>query len=669
MADADLDKRAYASISVRRNRGSSGQPIGSWTGLPGPIGGACLLLAVCWLFFYKLSARDLWSSHEGRAAQNAQMMLEQSCWSMPTLYCGWADHQKPPLYYWLVAAVGWARGGQVDKFCVRVPAAAAALLGVLLLWWLGSFMFDPLTGRLSALVLATSLRYWWLARVGRIDMPLSVSVLAALALFWLAWQGLGQGARARSRRPRLVLAGCYTAMAIAVMFKGPVGIVLPLLAIGSFLCWQALAGHEAGRGALGSESGSSGGDGSDAGVPQKRAGFLARVVRMAGLAGLHWGWLLVAVVAGPWFLWAVLTEGGEFLRTFFLHHNVHRAFGLHGLEPEPFWYYVPGLIGVVFPWSVALVSALLFGWRRASAGDARYRFLLCWLGAMLLFLSLIRFKRLDYLLPLLPASSLLIAATATGYWRTARAWLWCRLHGWVALGIGLVVLMLAATGLVGSRLLNSSASGLPGLARLSSDLEFKLVVELVEARVVAAWLIAAVAAACAGSSWYLLRRIRPIAGVVLSAVAFGVLLTAYVVFVVPALEPSRSQRPFAELARRVCPAPGVIGFYGRENHQLVFYVGRPVRWLPTREDLYQMLASSEPAFVIADYKRLQESMREWSELDLTVVATNISEFNPTGKHEHPMALVTNRVGAELAAERLEECPSGPVADTGRRPRY
>jgi hypothetical protein len=192
------------------------------------------------------------------------------------------------------------------------------------------------------------------------------------------------------------------------------------------------------------------------------------------------------------------------------------------------------------------------------------------------------------------------------------------------------------------------------LGRLLSEPTFLLVAAGASASLPLAWAMAVVAVLLGGSSWFWLRRGRVAAGVVASAAAFGTLLIAYVWFIVPALEPSRSQRPLAELARRVCPPPGVIGFYGREDHQVTFYVGRPVRWLSSREELYAMLGRPEPAFVIADYKRFKDRQEERPDLDMRIIADNRS--NRAGKHEHPMVLVTNKAGWQLAAKTLNREP-------------
>src|SRR6476620_2210937 len=93
-----------------------------------------LLFALCLsLFFQGIGSRELWASHEARAAQNAQRMLDDGNWLLPRLYDGQVELQKPPGFYWLVALAGWIRGG-VDATAVRLPAALAGTLTVLLVW-------------------------------------------------------------------------------------------------------------------------------------------------------------------------------------------------------------------------------------------------------------------------------------------------------------------------------------------------------------------------------------------------------------------------------------------------------------------------------------------------------------------------------------------------------
>src|SRR5437660_2380737 len=132
------------------------------------------------LFFYRLADRDLWSSHEARAGMDAQAVLDGGLGVLPCLFDDRLELQKPPLYYWLVAGIAWLRGGAVDAWAVRLPSALSALGCVLLLaLGLARVRGRPLAGLQAALVLASAVHFTWLARIGRIDMPLTLTVTVA----------------------------------------------------------------------------------------------------------------------------------------------------------------------------------------------------------------------------------------------------------------------------------------------------------------------------------------------------------------------------------------------------------------------------------------------------------------------------------------------------------
>src|SRR5437868_1650382 len=132
------------------------------------------LILLCWfLFFYRLGARDLWSSHEGRAAQDAQTILDDGRWGLLRLYDRQVELQKPPLYYWLIAAAARLRGGPVDAWAVRLPSALSALVCAVAVAAVGWSSGRRREGLVAAVLLLTALHFTWLARVGRIDMPLT----------------------------------------------------------------------------------------------------------------------------------------------------------------------------------------------------------------------------------------------------------------------------------------------------------------------------------------------------------------------------------------------------------------------------------------------------------------------------------------------------------------
>lgn len=321
------------------------------------------------LFFHGLADRDLWSSHEGRAAQDAQSLLDDGFATLPRLFDGRLELQKPPLYYILVALIS---GDRVDAWSVRLPAAVSGLLGVLVLYGLGARLGRPLAGFLAAAILATALHYTWLARVGRIDMPLTLTTTVVLAAFSL---------RANDRGGRLVLAAGYLAIALGLLFKGPIGAVLPLAVAGAWL----LLRHR------------------DELVTGLGLGLLQRY-------GLWWGVPLVALLVVPVYLWADAVSGGEFSRVFLWHHNVARGFGGSPLlRAHPWWFYGPQFLIDVLPWSVLFpLAAWFFLRRRELRSDTEAWFGLTWLLVILLLLSLMRFKRADYLVPAYPGAALFL---------------------------------------------------------------------------------------------------------------------------------------------------------------------------------------------------------------------------------------------------------------------
>jgi len=341
------------------------------------------LVAICSiLFFYRLAERDLWSSHEARAAQDAQTILAERQWGLPRLFDGKIELQKPPLYYWIVAGISWLRGSAVDSWSVRLPAAFAGLFGVMLMYLLGLLRNRPLAGLSAACILATAMHFTWLARVGRIDMPLTLCCALACISFYLAhcsWREMeGRGAW------RWMVVG-YLAAAFALMLKGPIGLLLPAAV---FIAY------------LGTEG--------DLPAPWRLRGWLS----LCHKYGLWWGIPLMGALAIPWFVWADSETNGKLLEVFFWKHNFERGLGSGELAVHPWWFYLPRFTVDFLPWSPLLPFFVWLGIRRRWwPVDSEARFGLVWLVAMTILLSFSRFKRSDYLLPAFPGAALFLGST------------------------------------------------------------------------------------------------------------------------------------------------------------------------------------------------------------------------------------------------------------------
>lgn len=73
---------------------------------------------------------------------------------------------------------------------------------------------------------------------------------------------------------------------------------------------------------------------------------------------------------------------------------------------HPIWWYIPILPGLLLPW---ILTKPAWSGLSLAKGDEGYRFLVVWMVASLAIFSLISGKQVYYLIPLLPALSLLIA--------------------------------------------------------------------------------------------------------------------------------------------------------------------------------------------------------------------------------------------------------------------
>lgn len=351
---------------------------------------SCLLALLFALFFFQLGARDLVSSHEARAAQNAQRMLTSGDWGLPTLFDGQRDLQKPPGFYWLVAAVGKLSGGRVSPWVARFPSALAALASVLLVYAFLRREGYTSGALVAAAALATANHFVAIGRTARIDVPLTCAVAVALVSFYRGCSALPAG-------KRWFLLSALAAGG-AVLLKGPVGLAL---------------------------------------IGTVAVAFLAVERIRLPLSTAILGTLGTVLVAAPWFVWANDATGGEFVRVFFWHHNVSRFTGeAESLASHPWWYYGPRFALAFMPWTLLaplMLWAMRSGvWKQAprsetaSAGEARcgarpelFRFGVVWAVVMVAVLSAAKFKRADYLLPAFPGAAIALGCAAER-WRNSR---------------------------------------------------------------------------------------------------------------------------------------------------------------------------------------------------------------------------------------------------------
>ncbi len=329
-----------------------------------------LVGAALFLFFFQLGRRELDASHEARAALNARWYLDHRQWGPSHLPDGTLEAQKPPGYYWAVAAcTRWLGLDSPNAWTTRLPAALSGLAVIGAILGLTAWRGCRAEGQLATLLLVTMAAFVWLSRTARTDAALG----SAIALGLLALEG-GRGATGWRGVAWLVSASvCF---AWGWLIKGPMAVVLP----GAVLACR-----------------------------------LAMEPKNPGL----WRWAFwggCALVAGslaawPWYWRADLVTDGQFGAEFFGLHHVGRGLGGSRLRGHPFWFYLGQLPLSALPASLLIPGACWLWWRRrggdpGNPSEALGRWGLAWVLGGLVLLSLARFKRADYLVPLFPGLAL-----------------------------------------------------------------------------------------------------------------------------------------------------------------------------------------------------------------------------------------------------------------------
>jgi 4-amino-4-deoxy-L-arabinose transferase-like glycosyltransferase len=334
-----------------------------------------LLLTLVAIALLRLSsATALIDPDEGRNAEVAREMSESGDFIVPHLN-GLPYLDKPILLFNTVALSIRALGA--TELAARLPTLAFTFATIALVTAFGWRRFDRDTGLLAGLMIATSPLVLTYAGIVIFDALMMFWVSAAAIAFHYRLQGQGLG---------WCLAG-WIATGLAVLTKGPVGLLLPLLiGVGEALVCR---------------------------LP------LRRLFHPAGIG-------VFVLLVLPWFL-AVTVRHPEFPHYAFIRETFERVATDTMRRTAPFWYFLPILIGGAFPWSILLLTGAqrLTSFWRQRAGAARDEvFLLLWLILPTLFFSISQSKRPGYILPVIPALALLGARIAAGSPGSLRAATW-----------------------------------------------------------------------------------------------------------------------------------------------------------------------------------------------------------------------------------------------------
>jgi 4-amino-4-deoxy-L-arabinose transferase-like glycosyltransferase len=394
---------------------------------------AVVLMASIACLAVGFTATPFWDEDEPRFAAIAKAMVDSGDWIVP-MYNDTLAVDKPVLMHWCMAVAFTLFGAA--EIPARLPAALATLATALALLRAGTRWFDPATGVVAALAFVGCLLVGIESHAATPDAILVAlttwsTVLAAEAFLPDRSRG-GQAdgprlnelpALGRLTVARAGMIGGLTGL--AVLCKGPVGFVGPLVVV-VFWAWCVAMEQRFRRP---SASGSSTGRLLAAAVPA--AWDAIRCLRPAVIAAA------MLAVAAPWYVAVSLRTNGAWTAGFFLVHNVGRFVAPMEKHSGGFLFHPVAMLVGFYPWSCFLPLAIAVAgwrvWRRVDppAVGRTLLLMLVWITVWVGAFSAAATKLPNYVLPAYPAAALLVAALGVEAARRPR-WVHPR---WMASGV------------------------------------------------------------------------------------------------------------------------------------------------------------------------------------------------------------------------------------------
>jgi 4-amino-4-deoxy-L-arabinose transferase-like glycosyltransferase len=348
-----------------------------------------LLALVVGVWFFTLDLRHLLRSDEGRYAEIAREMFASGDW-VTIRYNGLKYFEKPPFHLWMTAAVYSLLG--VGDWQARLWVACSGAFGIGITALAARRWWGPRAGVLAGLALLAAPTWNIGSHFNSLDMGVSGALAGVLCCLLMAQH---RNASASSRRRWMWAA--WTAMAVAVLTKGLIGIVLPGLALVAYT-------------------------------------LAARDWALWRRLHLVSGTLLFLLITAPWFV-LVSQRNPEFAPFFFIHEHWQRYTSTVHSRSAPAWYFVPQLLAGFLPWLGLTPRIVKAVHQEARGGFRPLLFCAAWATAIFVFFSASGSKLPGYILPMFPALAILAAAALATLGRQAwgRQVLWLLLLATVAL--------------------------------------------------------------------------------------------------------------------------------------------------------------------------------------------------------------------------------------------
>jgi 4-amino-4-deoxy-L-arabinose transferase-like glycosyltransferase len=330
------------------------------------------------LYVINIGNTGLNGKDEFRYAEVAKEILTSGDWLVLHVN-GQLYPDKPPLFFWTLALSYTVNGGAVSPAAARFPLALFALGCLLVTFAIARSLFNNRIALFSSLALMVSFRFYWGARWLRLDIPLCFFVF--LALFFFVKAFFTPAGEAETQNPPqspthqrwLFPMLFWIAMAFATLMKGPVGIVLPLGSVLTFLA-------------------------------------LTKNLRSIRVTRALLGFVICAALVAAWLVPALLRAPKSYEEDLLINQNITRIIA-PWRHVRPPYYFAGKLFADFQPWIFFALAAIWFllKHRRSLPEYPKLIFLLSWFLFPFVLLSIVPGKRGQYLLPAYPALAILTA--------------------------------------------------------------------------------------------------------------------------------------------------------------------------------------------------------------------------------------------------------------------
>ncbi|MBF0298877.1 MAG: glycosyltransferase family 39 protein [Oligoflexia bacterium] len=339
-----------------------------------------LVIIVCW--FAPLNYCSLIKPDEGRYAIIAREMVQSGDWIVPRMN-SLQYIEKPPMHYWMTA-ISFSLFGE-HEWSARLWSAIAGMLGILMMMWTARRIYGREVALYSGLLLSSSIFYVGLSRINTVDMGLTLFMGVSLMAMLLA-----QRDSASVKENRYWMYIVWIGLALAVLTKGPMGVILPAGVLFIYL-------------------------------------LLTRSFYILKKLHLGVGLFIFSAIILPWFI-LVSQRNSHFLKFFFIREHVERFLTNTHNRDEVWWYLFPFVFLGILPWMFFLLVALISSTSsffknilsniknskntKNSKKDFKVNLLLTiWCFFIFIFFSLSSSKLPTYVLPIFPALALLLGQT------------------------------------------------------------------------------------------------------------------------------------------------------------------------------------------------------------------------------------------------------------------